>query len=38
VVECRACSGKSMRAKVLTERLHAQRIFDWDDNPFLAAF
>jgi deoxyguanosine kinase len=30
--------GKSTLAKVLAERLHARRIFDADDNPFLTDF
>ena len=30
--------GKSTLAKVLAEQLHARRIFDADDNPFLADF
>jgi deoxyguanosine kinase len=30
--------GKSTLAKVLAERLHARRIFDCEDNPFLADF
>ena len=30
--------GKSTLARVLAERLHARRIFDCDDNPFLADF
>ena len=30
--------GKSTLAKVLAEQLHARRIFDCDDNPFLADF
>ncbi len=30
--------GKSTLAKVLSEQLHARRIFDADDNPFLSDF
>jgi deoxyguanosine kinase len=30
--------GKSSLAKVLADRLHARRIFDCEDNPFLAEF
>jgi len=30
--------GKSTLAKVLAEQLHARRIFDCEDNPFLADF
>jgi deoxyguanosine kinase len=30
--------GKTTLAKVLTERLHARRIYDCEDNPFLADF
>ncbi len=30
--------GKSTLAKILAERLHARRIYDCEDNPFLAAF
>jgi deoxyguanosine kinase len=30
--------GKSTLAKVLAEQLHARRIFDADDNPFLHDF
>lgn len=30
--------GKSTLAKILAERLHARRIFDCEDNPFLAGF
>jgi deoxyguanosine kinase len=30
--------GKSTLAKVLAERLHARRIIDCEDNPFLAEF
>ena len=30
--------GKSTLAKILAERLHARRIFDCEDNPFLAEF
>jgi len=30
--------GKTTLAKILAERLHARRIFDCEDNPFLADF
>ncbi len=30
--------GKSTLAKVLAERMHARRVFDPEDNPFLADF
>jgi deoxyguanosine kinase len=30
--------GKSTLAKVLAERLHARRVFDCEDNPFLGDF
>src|SRR5438270_258816 len=30
--------GKSTLAKVLSERLHARRVYDCEDNPFLADF
>jgi deoxyguanosine kinase len=30
--------GKSTLAKILAERLHARRIYDCDDNPFLSDF
>jgi deoxyguanosine kinase len=30
--------GKSTLAQVLSDRMHARRIFDCDDNPFLAGF
>ena len=30
--------GKSTLARILAEQLHARRIFDSDDNPFLADF
>jgi len=30
--------GKSTLAKVLADRLHARRVFDCEDNPFLADF
>jgi deoxyadenosine/deoxycytidine kinase len=30
--------GKSTLARALAERLHANRIFDCDDNPFLSGF
>jgi deoxyguanosine kinase len=30
--------GKTTLARILAERLHARRIYDCDDNPFLAAF
>src|SRR5580698_7373108 len=30
--------GKSTLARVVAERLHARRVFDPDDNPFLGDF
>ncbi|HKO03970.1 MAG TPA: deoxynucleoside kinase [Candidatus Acidoferrales bacterium] len=30
--------GKSTLAKILAERMHARRVYDCDDNPFLSAF
>src|ERR1700720_320918 len=30
--------GKSTLARVLADRLHARRVFDSEDNPFLADF
>ena len=30
--------GKSTLARILAERLHARRIYDCEDNPFLAGF
>jgi deoxyguanosine kinase len=38
VVEGPIRVGKSTLAKALAERLHARRIFDCEDNPFLADF
>jgi len=38
VVEGPIRVGKSTLARVLAERLHARRIFDCEDNPFLADF
>ena len=38
VVEGPIRVGKSTLAKVLAEQLHARRIFDTDDNPFLMDF
>jgi deoxyadenosine/deoxycytidine kinase len=38
VVEGPVRVGKSSLAKVLAERLHARRVFDCEDNPFLADF
>jgi deoxyguanosine kinase len=38
VVEGPIRVGKSTLAKVLAEQLHARRIFDCEDNPFLAEF
>jgi deoxyadenosine/deoxycytidine kinase len=38
VVEGPIRVGKSTLARALAERLHANRIFDCDNNPFLAAF
>jgi deoxyguanosine kinase len=30
--------GKSTLARILADRLHARRVFDPEDNPFLADF
>ena len=38
VVEGPVRVGKSSLAKILAERLHARRVFDCEDNPFLADF
>lgn len=38
VVEGPIRVGKSTLAKILADRLHARRIFDCDDNPFLGGF
>jgi deoxyadenosine/deoxycytidine kinase len=38
VVEGPIRVGKSTLARALSERLHANRVFDCDDNPFLAGF
>jgi deoxyadenosine/deoxycytidine kinase len=38
VVEGPIRVGKSTLAKVLAEQLHARRVFDCEDNPFLADF
>jgi deoxyguanosine kinase len=38
VVEGHIRVGKSTLARVLAEQLHARRIFDCEDNPFLADF
>jgi deoxyguanosine kinase len=38
VVEGPLRVGKSSLARVLAERLHARRIYDCEDNPFLADF
>lgn len=38
VVEGPIRVGKSTLAKVMAEQLHARRIFDCEDNPFLADF
>ncbi len=38
VVEGPIRVGKSSLAKILAERLHARRVFDAEDNPFLADF
>jgi deoxyadenosine/deoxycytidine kinase len=38
VVEGPIRVGKSTLAKILAERLHARRIFDCEDNPFLTDF
>jgi deoxyguanosine kinase len=38
VVEGPIRVGKSTLAQVLSDRMHARRIFDCEDNPFLAGF
>ena len=38
VVEGPIRVGKSTLARILAERMHARRIFDCEDNPFLADF
>jgi len=38
VVEGPIRVGKSTLARILAERMHARRIYDCDDNPFLADF
>jgi deoxyguanosine kinase len=38
VVEGPIRVGKSTLAKVLAERMHARRVFDCEDNPFLSDF
>lgn len=38
VVEGPIRVGKSALAKILAEKLHARRVFDCEDNPFLADF
>src|ERR1700724_2197301 len=38
VIEGPLCVGKTTLAKVLAERLHARRVYDCEDNPFLADF
>ncbi|MHB8540795.1 MAG: deoxynucleoside kinase [Candidatus Acidiferrales bacterium] len=38
VVEGPIRVGKSTLAKILAERLHARRVFDCEDNPFLGQF
>src|SRR5271166_7210526 len=30
--------GKTTLAKILAEKLHARRVYDCEDNPFLAEF
>jgi deoxyadenosine/deoxycytidine kinase len=30
--------GKSTLARILAERLHARRVYDCEDNPFLGGF
>jgi deoxyguanosine kinase len=38
VVEVPIRVGKSTLARILAEQMHARRIFDCEDNPFLASF
>ena len=38
VVEGPLRVGKSTLAKILAEKLHARRLYDCDDNPFLSDF
>ena len=38
VVEGPIRVGKSTLAQVLADRMHARRVFDCEDNPFLAGF
>src|SRR5260370_5864023 len=38
VIEGPVRVGKSTLAKILAERLHARRVYDCEDNPFLADF
>jgi deoxyadenosine/deoxycytidine kinase len=38
VVEGPLRVGKSTLARILAERLHARRVFDCEDNPFLGSF
>src|SRR3981081_4024016 len=38
VIEGPLRAGKSPLAKIPAERLHARRVYDCEDNPFLAAF
>src|SRR5574337_1756746 len=38
VVEGPLRVGKSTLARILAERLHARRIYDCEDNPFLSDF
>jgi deoxyadenosine/deoxycytidine kinase len=38
VVEGPIRVGKSSLSKILSDRMHARRIFDCDDNPFLKSF
>ena len=38
VVEGPIRVGKSTLAKILDDRLHTRRVFDCEDNPFLADF
>ena len=38
VIEGPLCVGKTTLARILAEKLHARRVYDCEDNPFLAEF